>query len=142
MNFNCSDSLTAKPAQYVRDMQDGRLTYHYVTSACEYDVHQAIGASGGWQFIHYHKALSDSIETKLSCKIGQEHGFNSSGKPLIVGVCAEQHAASDLLAEASPDESQPFDVANIVFSPAIRLKGKQMRMEEMNPCVNCETIFT
>lgn len=85
MNFNCPDSLKAKHAQYVRDMQDGRLTYHYVTSACEYDVHQAIGASGGWQFIHYHKALSDSIETKLSCKIGQEHGFNSSGKPLIVG---------------------------------------------------------
>lgn len=142
MNFDCSDALKFAHAQFVRDIQEGKLTYHFVTSACEYGAHQACGASGGWNFVHYHKALKDTIAIKLNCKVGDEHGFRSDGKPLVVGVCAEQHAANDLLAVASPDENVAFNLADIIFSPAIRLKGKQMKVEAIDPCVNCTTIFS
>lgn len=142
MNFDCSDALRMKHAQFVRDIQEGKLTYCYVTSACEYGAHLACGASGGWNFVHFHKALKDAIALKLNCSIGDEHGYKSNGQPLVVGVCAEQHAANDLLVEACPNEHEAFNVAEIIFSPAIRLKGKQMKVGVMEPCVNCNTIFS
>lgn len=144
MNFNCTDDLKIMHAQYIRKIQDEKLTYIYVTSACEYKTDRACGANGDWHFVHYHKALTDAMCAKLGCKIGDAHGMNRSGiRPLIVGRCAEQHAVNDLLQEVSPDENTAFDVTDLVFSPAIRLKGKQMQEEDvMEPCVNCNTLFT
>lgn len=142
MNFNCTKKLQELHAQYIRDMQEGKLTRAYVTSACEYGFHMACGASGGWQYQHYHKALTDAMNNKLACNLGAQCGISKSGRPLTVGVCAEQHAANDLLKLVSPDENISFDIEEIVFSPAIRLKGKQMKEGPMEPCTNCDTLFT
>lgn len=142
MNFNCSEDLKREHAQFVRDIQEGKLPYHYVTSACEYGADRMCGTNGGWEFVHYHKALTDAIDKKLGCKIGEAHGLNRGGGDLIVGRCAEQHAANDLLKKVTPNENNAFDVENLVFSPAIRIKSKQMKAGSLAPCINCEKIFT
>lgn len=142
MNFNCSDDLKRLHAQFIRDIQEGKLAYHYVTSACEYNLSMKCACCGGWEFVHYHKVLQDAANQKLGCKIGDDHGNNAGGKPLTVGVCAEQHAANDVLKDISPYENIPIDITDFVFSPAIRLKGKQMKTSNLAPCINCETLFS
>lgn len=137
MNFNCSKELLQKHAEYVQNLID-KKDFPAMTSGCEYDISRECCKSANWVGVHYHQSLKDAVAGKLGLSIGDSNGYSANGRPLTIGTCAEQHAANAVLKSCTPDETIPFDVTNLLFSPAIRPKGKKVK----DPCGNCNTIFS
>lgn len=136
MNFNCSENLKLMHAQYVKSCLDGK-DYCASTSGCEYGDIRSCDKSRNWVGVHYHDLLREAVLQKLNSKIGEKHGQSASGSPLVIGCCAEQHAANKVLNQALNFNQIDFDVTTLVFTPAMRPKGKKF----MEPCVNCNTLF-
>ena len=86
--------------------------------------------------------MTNAITDKLKCKVGDFRGQRNDGRPLTVGVCAEQHAANEVLKRVDPLEKCIVDVTDLVFAEAIRIKTKQGKPREVPPCDNCETLFS
>lgn len=137
MKFNCSKELLQKHAEYVQDLID-KKDFPAMTSGCEYEKSKECCKSANWVGVHYHQSLKDAVSSKLGLNIGAPNGYSANGRALTIGTCAEQHAANAVLKSITPDETLPFDVTYLLFSPAIRPKSKKV----IDACVNCNTIFS
>lgn len=137
MNFNSSAKLNKAHALYVSNLID-RKEFVSATAGCELNGFISCDKSRNWVGVHYHTNLKEAIKVKLGRKIGEHNGMSASGHSLTIGVCAEQHAANNVLKDAFPNEDINYDVANLTFTKAVRPKGKKV----IEPCVNCNTIFS
>lgn len=141
MNFNCSKELQDEFAKFVKDKINQKCK-SYVACGCEDSVNSACETSGTYNKVKYHKELKDTIKSKLNCNIGDKKGKNNNGGDLVVGVCAEQHAANSVLFKSYPNEDKTIDIAKeLRFTKAVRLKSKYMDAE-FPACSNCMTIFS
>ena len=137
VNFNSSEKLNKAHALYVSNLID-RKDFFSATAGCEVNGFMSCDKSRNWVGVHYHKDLKDAINTKLGRNIGEYKGVSAAGCALTIGVCAEQHAANNVLKDAFPNENTNYDVAKLTFTKAVRPKGKKV----IEPCVNCNTIFS
>ncbi len=137
VNFNSSEKLNKAHALYVSNLID-RKEFVSATAGCELNGFISCDKSRNWVGVHYHTNLKEAIKVKLGRKIGEHNGMSASGHSLTIGVCAEQHAANNVLKDAFPNENTNYDVAKLTFTKAVRPKGKKV----IEPCVNCNTIFS
>lgn len=137
MNFNSSAKLNKAHALYVSDLIE-RKEFVSATAGCELNGFISCDKSRNWVGVHYHIDLVNAINNKLKHKIGEHCDVSASGHSLTIGVCAEQHAANNVLKDAFPYENTNYDVAKLTFTKAVRPKGKKV----IEPCVNCNTIFS
>lgn len=137
MNFNCSNELKSMHARYVNELLEKR-EHPSATSGCEFFYIRKCDKSRNYRGVHYHPTLLTAMETNLGHTVGDSCGMTTRGRSLTVGVCAEQHAANDVLNGICPCCTIPITIENLVFSEAIRPKGKRI----IPPCCNCQTLFT
>lgn len=137
MNFNCSEELKQLHAHYVNELW-AQKKYVSATVGCEYGTVRACDKSGNYVGVHYNATLLYSMRTKLGGIVGDKRGTNVKGNPLTIGVCAEQHAANEVLNSLCSNCTSAFEVEKLVFTKAMRPKGKKI----IPPCLNCQTLFT
>ena len=124
-------------ARYVKELLEQRV-HPAATSGCEFFNIRKCDKSRNYKGVHYHPMLLTAMRTKLCHTIGDSHGVAARGHTLTVGVCAEQHAANEVLNNICPCCTAHIDVGSLVFSEAIRPKGKKTIL----PCSNCQTLFS